>query len=58
VIGWQGKRPDGYRDVPYIGAVDPFDPELAGDTIFWPEGEKDCDTLGNINMPAFTFIES
>jgi putative DNA primase/helicase len=55
VIGWQAKRPDGYRDVPYIGAVDPFDPELAGDTIFWPEGEKDCDTLGNINMPAFTF---
>src|SRR5262245_15997341 len=40
VIGWQGKRPDGYRDVPYIGAVDPFDPELAGDTIFWPEGER------------------
>jgi AAA domain len=55
VIGWQAKRPDGYKDIPYIGAVDPFDPELAGDTIFWPEGEKDCDTLGNINVPAFTF---
>jgi putative DNA primase/helicase len=55
VIGWQAKKPEGYRDVPYIGAVDPFDPEVADDAIFWPEGEKDCDTLGNINIPAFTF---
>jgi hypothetical protein len=55
VIGWQAKKPDGYRDVPYIGVVDPFDAELTSDTIFWPEGEKDCDTLGKINIPAFTF---
>jgi hypothetical protein len=34
VIGWQAKKPDGYRDVPYIGAVDPFDAELTSDTIF------------------------
>jgi putative DNA primase/helicase len=55
ILGWQAKKPDGYRDIPYIGAVDPFDSELARDTIFWPEGEKDCDTLGKIYIPAFTF---
>jgi hypothetical protein len=53
--GWQAKRPAGYQDVAYIGAVNPFDPELSADAIFWPEGEKDCDTLGKINFPAFTF---
>ena len=53
--GWQAKNPDGYASVPYLGAIDPFDPELVGDPIFWPEGEKDADTLGKINLPAFTF---
>jgi hypothetical protein len=53
--GWQAKKPDGYVSVPYLGAIDPFDPELAGDSIHWPEGEKDCDTLGKISLPAFTF---
>jgi hypothetical protein len=53
--GWQAKKPDGYVSVPYLGAIDPFDPELADDPIQWPEGEKDCDTLGKINLPAFTF---
>jgi hypothetical protein len=53
--GWQAKKPDGYVSVPYLGAIDPFDPELAGDSVYWPEGEKDCDTLGAINLPAFTF---
>jgi hypothetical protein len=53
--GWQAKKPDGYVSVPYLGAIDPFDPELAADQIYWPEGEKDCDTLGRHNWPAFTF---
>jgi hypothetical protein len=55
VTGWQAKRPDDYRSVPYTGEINPFDSELADDSIFWPEGEKDCDTLGKKNMPAFTF---
>jgi hypothetical protein len=55
VTGWQTRKPDGYVGVPYLGAIDPFDSELADDQIFWPEGEKDCDTLGKINFPAFTF---
>jgi AAA domain len=55
VTGWQAKKPDGYASVPYFGAIDPFDAELAGDIVFWTEGEKDCDTLGKINLPSFTF---
>jgi putative DNA primase/helicase len=54
-VGWQSKKPTSYRAVPYIGAIDPFDPELAADQMYWPEGEKDVDTLGKINAPAFTF---
>jgi len=54
-LGWQAKKPEGYRDVPYIGTIDPFDRELVDDVAYWPEGEKDCDTLGEINIPAFTF---
>lgn len=53
--GWQPKKPDGYAPVVYLGAIDPFDPELAADRIYWPEGEKDADTLGKINLPAFTY---
>ena len=54
--GWQSKRPNEYVDVPYITAgIDPFDPELRHDQIFWPEGEKDVNTLNGLNQPAFTF---
>jgi hypothetical protein len=55
VLGWQAKKPMGYVPFPYMGAVSPFDSELAADQIYWPEGEKDCDTLANLNLPAFTF---
>ena len=41
---------------PYVStAIDPFDPELREDQIFWPAGEKDVDTLSRLNLPAFTF---
>lgn len=56
VIGWQAKKPDDYTAVPYLSAcLNPFDPELSADWIYWPEGEKDVDTLSSINLPAFTF---
>ena len=55
VTGWQAQKPDGYVDVPYLGEIDPFDPELTGDLIYWPEGEKDASALGKVNLPAFTF---
>ena len=54
--GWQSQKPDDYCAVPYCTTeIDPFDPELIGDEILWPEGEKDVDTLGKFNLPAFTF---
>jgi putative DNA primase/helicase len=54
--GWEWKKPNDYHAIPYVSrAIDPFDPELIADEIFWPEGEKDVDTLGKINLPAFTF---
>jgi hypothetical protein len=55
VEGWQAGKPDGYVPCPYVGAIDPFDPQCADSTVYWPEGEKDCDTLGSVGLPAFTF---
>jgi hypothetical protein len=53
--GWQPKKPADYVAIPYIGAINPFDPELTGDIIYWPEGERDVDSLSQQNLPAFTF---
>jgi hypothetical protein len=53
--GWQAGKPENYVPCPYTGGLDPFDPELAGDLLFWPEGEKDCERLGEQAFPAFTF---
>jgi putative DNA primase/helicase len=54
--GWQAHKPDDFQSVPYVTTnLNPFDPELKDDQIFWPEGEKDVDTLNGINLPAFTF---
>ncbi len=54
--GWQAKKPDHYEAIPYRStAIDPFDPDLIGDEILWPEGEKDVDGLNGLNIPAFTF---
>jgi putative DNA primase/helicase len=55
-VGWQARKPDGYRAIPYRTAtIDPFDSELIADEILWPEGEKDVDTLSKRNLQAFTF---
>jgi hypothetical protein len=55
-IGWQAKKPADYIPAPYVtAALDPFDPELRGDDIHWPEGERDVDSLNKLNVPAFTF---
>jgi putative DNA primase/helicase len=54
--GWQAKKPEDFKPVPYITeALPPFDPELSRDQILWPEGEKDVDSIGMLNLPAFTF---
>jgi AAA domain len=55
VEGWQSAKPADYAEIPFIGAVDPFDQELANDLIYWPEGEKDATSLGLAHLPAFTF---
>ena len=55
-VGWQSKKPDDYQTIPYRStAIDPFDSEFIADYIFWPEGEKDVETLNKLNLPAFTF---
>jgi putative DNA primase/helicase len=55
-IGWRAKKPDDYSAIPYLSAaLNPFDAELIGDEILWPEGEKDVDSLSGLNLPAFTF---
>lgn len=54
--GWQARKPEGYVQCPYVvKGLDPFDAELAGEILYWPEGEKDCDTLGRLLQPVFTF---
>ena len=47
--GWQFEKPKDYRDTPYFGTVhnDKF--------MFWPEGEKDADSLDGLGLPVFTF---
>ena len=53
--GWQAAKPAGYIDCPYFVSVDPFDSELASQILFWPEGEKDCDSLAARGELAFCF---
>jgi hypothetical protein len=55
LVGWQPAKPETYEACPYVGSFDPFDPTAMGAPIYWPEGEKDCDTLGKAGLPAFTF---
>ena len=55
-IGWQAKKPVDYIAIPYVtAALNPFDSELMADDVLWPEGERDVDGLGCLNLPAFTF---
>ena len=51
----QGWHSAGYIDCPYFVSVDPFDSELASRILFWPEGEKDCDSLAARGELAFCF---
>jgi putative DNA primase/helicase len=55
VVGWQARKPQGFVEVPYVGGADPFDREVIADEIYWPEGEKDVDTLNRIGLLATTF---
>lgn len=50
--GWQYAKPDGFRGLPYFVGASPFESEQP---IYWPEGEKDVETLAKAGLPAFTF---
>jgi RecA-family ATPase len=55
---WQPEKPkrSPWPALPYTTkGLNPFDPELASDELYWPEGEKDVETLDGLNLPAFTF---
>jgi putative DNA primase/helicase len=52
---WQPKKPDGYIACPFTGVFDAFDSEFRTECLYWPEGEKDCDTLSREGLAAFTF---
>jgi putative DNA primase/helicase len=50
--GWQYKKPEGFLKAPYFTGPNPFD----GDQLlYWPEGEKDVETLEKEGLTAFTF---
>jgi putative DNA primase/helicase len=50
--GWQSKEPEGFLKIPYFVGEAPFEND---GPIYWPEGEKDAETLAKIGLPAFTF---
>ena len=55
VTGWQLRKPVGFREVPYFGSLDPNDPERRDELLFWPEGEKDTDSVTARGALALTF---
>ena len=51
--GWQFRKPDGSRSVPYyVAGNDLF---ASNALLFWPEGEKDVDSVAKRGGSAFTF---
>ncbi|HWL04245.1 MAG TPA: DUF927 domain-containing protein [Xanthobacteraceae bacterium] len=52
--GWQYRKPEGFAPVPYFICSNPFDAD-AERPLYWPEGEKDVDTIAKLGLPAFTF---
>jgi putative DNA primase/helicase len=52
--GWQYKKPEHFSAVPYFVEPNPFDTPT-DQPIYWPEGEKDVDTLARLGLAAFTF---
>ena len=58
--GWQKRKPEGFKNVPYIGSLDPFDADILNSdeslkTLYWTEGEKDVETVSAKGGFAFTF---
>ncbi len=55
VTGWQYSKPDGYRLIPYPPGINPFAAELRNEDLYWPEGEKDAETIVRLGGLAITF---
>jgi hypothetical protein len=55
VTGWQSRKPVGFRGVAFIGHLDPFDTERLDEPVYWPEGEKDTDSVTAKGALAMTF---
>jgi putative DNA primase/helicase len=53
--GWQARKPEGFVEIPYLGGSDPFDREVMEDDLYWPEGEKDVDSVIRVGALAVTF---
>ena len=53
--GWQSGKPEGFKTGPYIGARDPFGADQASEPLWWPEGEKDVESVSDKGGLAFTF---
>jgi putative DNA primase/helicase len=54
-LGWQARKPEGFLEVPYLGGGGPFDREVTADDLYWPEGEKDVDSIVRLGALAITF---
>jgi putative DNA primase/helicase len=52
--GWQFAKPDSFEDVPYFFGNNPFNEDIER-IVFWPEGEKDAETIAKLGGLAFTF---
>src|SRR5262249_51322245 len=56
VTGWQAAKPTAYVDVPYVThGINPTDPLVIEDPIYWPEGEKDVYSITLLGFLALTF---
>ena len=55
VTGWQLRKPVGFHEVVYIGSLDPYQPDRSDEVMFWPEGEKDADSITAKDALALTF---
>src|SRR3984957_14675027 len=53
--GWQARKPEVFREIPYLGGCDPVDREVMADDLYWPEGEKDVDSIICLGALAITF---
>lgn len=60
VTGWQSGKPEDFKANPFVGVLDgfdpdPFSPEQIDKPIWWPEGERDVETVQSKGLLAFTF---